>query len=251
MTTNRQYRLNFTTSFRHPKRVILALAASILCSAQMPTLAVDELGWPEFRLKNGETYCAGKAFAVRWYKGRTLLVMPLHLLSPEAGCSHYVRPEDIPRELETLKILDLERQSTLATAGKYLMKTGATAGQNTGDLSADLMAFELPMSSRLTPFSLFYGQAPVGTKVTVLSKFEDSSSQPTRYTGTVSSSRPTGLVVNMDAPVTALSSSGSPVVNAKNELVGMMVGKRDDERKVIMAIPSSSMIRRMYAEIGQ
>jgi hypothetical protein len=55
----------------------------------------------------------------------------------------------------------------------------------------------------------------------------------------------------MDSPLTALSSSGSPVINAKNELVGMMVGKADDTRQVIMAIPCTSILRRLFGEIGQ
>lgn len=214
--------------------------------------ASDQLGWPSLNLTSGEKHCAGKAFAVRWYKNRTLLLLPLHILSPEAGYSHYVDPKDVSKEVRSIDVLDLQRQSVLASSSKSLLKTGCTAGQSRGDLSGDVMAFELSYGSRLTPFNMLGTQAPVGTKVWVLSKDWNSTSlTPDRYAGTVAASNPTGLVVQMDAPVKALSSSGSPVVNDKNELVGMMVGKQDDSRMVIMAIPSSSLIRRIYSEIGQ
>lgn len=122
-------------------------------------------------------------------------------------------------------MLDLQGQSVLASSSKSLLKTGCTVGRGTGDLSGDLMAFELSSSSRLTPFNMLGTLAPVGNKIWVLSKDKESSSlSPDRYSGTISSSIPTGLVVQMDAPVKAFASSGAPVVNAKNEMVGMMVG---------------------------
>lgn len=232
-------------------RALPFLLTVVALSVALPAYAVEELGWPQFHLTNGDVHCAGKAFAVRWYRGRSLLLMPLHLLSPEAAYKRYISPQEVGREVASLEILDLRSFQPIATAGKCLLKTGATVGQNSGDLSDDLMAFEAPTSSRLTPFNIFYGQVPVGTKVTVLASLKGSSDQPTRYTGVVASSKPVGISINMDRPLTALSCSGAPIVNAKNELVGMMVGKRDDTRTVVMAIPSSSLIRRLYAEIGQ
>lgn len=232
----------------------LVLAAWIVCNfvATASAQASDQLGWPSLNLANGEKHCAGKAFAVRWYKNRTLLLLPLHILSPEAGYSRYVDASEVSRVVRSIDVLDLQSQSVLASSSKSLLKTGCTAGQSRGDLSGDVMAFELNSSSRLTPFNMLGTLAPVGTKIWILSKEQGTSGlAPDRYAGTVVASNPTGLVMQMDAPVRALSSSGAPVVNAKNELVGMMVGKQDDSRMVIMAIPSSSLIRRIYSEIGQ
>lgn len=242
------------------------LPPSILCKFYLALLVVamlngftasqarasDQLGWPSLNLTNGQKHCAGKAFAVRWYKNRTLLVLPLHILSPEAGYSHYVDARDVSKEVRSIDVLDLQMQSVLASSTKPLLKTGCTVGQARGDLSGDVMAFELSSGSRLTPFNMLGTLAPVGTKIWILSKEQDKSGlAPDRYPGTVVASSQTGLVMQMDTPVRALSSSGSPVVNAKNELVGMMVGKQDDSRMVIMAIPSSSLIRRIFNEIGQ
>ncbi len=231
---------------------LLFVLAGIIVSGMSPAFAVDQFGWPRFNLNDGQEHCAGKAFAVRWYRNRTLLLLPLHILSPEAEYSHYVAPQDVSKEVRSVDVLDLQQQSVLASSSTSLLKTGCTVGQGTGDLSGDLMAFELSSSSRLTPFNMLGTLAPVGTKVWVWSKDTESRSlSPDRYSGTISASSPSGLVLQMDAPVKAISSSGAPVVNAKNELVGMMVGKQDDRRMVIMAIPSSSLIRRLYSEIGQ
>lgn len=231
---------------------LFLVLAGIIVSGISPAFAVDQFGWPRFNLNDGQEHCVGKAFAVRWYRNRTLLLLPLHILSPEAEYSHYVAPQDVSKEVRSIDLLDLQRQSVLASSSKSLLKTGWTVGRGTGDLSGDLMAFELSSSSRLTPFNMLGTLAPVGTKVWVWSKDTESRSlSPDRYSGTISVSSPTGLVVQMDAPVKAFSSSGAPVVNAKNELVGMMVGTQDDRRMVIMAIPSSSLIRRVYNEIGQ
>lgn len=216
--------------------------------------AADEVGWPSFTMANGDKQTAGKACAINWYRNRKLIIMPLHILSPEAGYGHYVRAQDVAREVSNLDVLDLQQQSVLASSRKSLLKTGWTVGQGTGDLSGDIMAFELTSASscRLKPFRLSANLSPRGTKVWVLSKDQHSSSfEPDRYSGIVSSCNASGMVVDLDSPIVAISSSGSPVVNAQGELVGMMVGKADDERRVIMAIPSPSILKRIYNEIGQ
>lgn len=233
-------------------RTLIIIAFLAALAGLSPAWASDEVGWPRFTMSNGEQQTAGKAFAINWYRNRKLIITPLHILSPEAGYSHYVRPADVAREVSTLDVMDLLNQAVLASSRQPLLKTGWTVGQGTGDLSGDIMAFELSSSSRLKPFQLCATLPPKGTRVWVLSKEMNTSGyEPDRFAGTVSSGNASGLVVDMDSPLTALSSSGSPVINAKNELVGMMVGKADDTRQVIMAIPSTSILRRLYGEIGQ
>ena len=211
------------------------------------------VGWPVFKLRSGETHCAGKAFAIKWYRGRTLLLMPLHLLSPEAGFSHYVNARDVAGVVSEVEIQDLAQQSVLATVSSAdcLLKTGTTVGMGKGDLNTDLMAFELRGSSKLDPLQISGTLPKVGSEVYVLTKdMHATSSQPDRFAGKVARADVTGLTIRMDSPLTALSSSGAPVVNEKNELVGMMLGKQDESRMVIMAAPAATMFRRLYAEVG-
>ena len=231
--------------------ILSALLTIAFTTAVLPGLALDQVGLPEFQMASGEKFSPGKAFAVRWYRGRNLLLMPLHLLSPEGGCSHYVKPSEIAQEVAKLQVYDLSMRSVLATAGKPVLKSGASTEQSTGSMSGDLLAFELPQSSRLTPFDMLFALAPAGTKVTILSKAGESSSSLTSYRGTITGASRTGLIIKLNYPLTALSSSGAPVVDAQNKVVGMVVGVEDDARTTIVAIPSSTMISRIYADIGK
>ncbi len=231
--------------------LLATLLLAVSTAAALPALALDQVGLPEFQMANGEKNCSGKAFAVRWYRGRTLLLMPLHLLAPEGGLSHYVKPADIATEVSKLQVYDFQMRSVLAVAGKPVLKSGASTAQASGSMGNDLMAFELPASSRLTPFDLFFGLAPRGTQVTILSKAGDSSVQPTSYRGTVTTSARSGLIIQLNYPLTAVSSSGAPVLDAQNKVVGMVVGMGDDERKIVVAVPSSTMISRIYADTGK
>ena len=121
-----------------------------------------------------------------------------------------------------------------------------------GNICEDLMAFELPSSCRLPLLALAPVLVPVGTRVWVLSKdMPATSREPDRFPGTVVRSLASGVTVKLDRPITALSSSGSPIVNAKNELVGMMVGKQDLQRTVVMAIPSTGIYAKLYRELGR
>jgi hypothetical protein len=66
----------------------------------------------------------------------------------------------------------------------------------------------------------------------------------------VQHSSPNGITVRLDQSLDAFSSSGSPVVNEKNELVGMLVGTGDDARTIINLAPSTGIYQRLYAEMG-
>jgi hypothetical protein len=112
------------------------------------------------------------------------------------------------------------------------------------------MAFELPANCRLHVYALDPDMVPAGTKIWLLTKVQhDGNDSPDRFTGTVVRSVPTGLTIKMDSPLTALSSSGSAVVNAQNQLVGMMVGKQNAERTLINAIASNMIYRKLYREL--
>ena len=208
------------------------------------------VGWPRLHFRNGDTTMAGKVFAIQWFHNQTLLIGPLHLASPEAGYSHYVDAKDIPEELLSIDVYDLSEKNIIATTGHGLLRKGWTVGQAHGDISGDMMAFPINPGSRLPLLPLSPTLATVGTKVWILSKNQPSTSNDVdRFAGTVSRSLPDGMTVTLDGTLSAQSSSGSPVVNAKGELVCMMVGKQDLQRKVIMGIPSTAIYGRLMREL--
>lgn len=210
------------------------------------------VGWPSFHLKDGSTHCAGKAFAIQWFHNRSLLIMPLHLLSPEAGLSHYVEAKNVNDEVTSVDILDLTKKNVVATGGPSLLHSGVTVGRSMGNISEDVMAFEVKSNTRLPLLALCPTMAPVGTRVWVLSKNDPpTTGEADRFPGKVTRAFITGMTVELDGPITALSSSGAPVVDAKNQVVCMMVGKQDLKRTVIMGIPSTCLYAKLYRELGR
>jgi hypothetical protein len=210
------------------------------------------VGWPLFHFKDGSTQCAGKAFAIQWFRNRSLLIMPLHLLSPEAGLNRYIAANNINDEVASVDILDLSSKNVVATGGPSLLRTGVTVGRSMGNINEDVMAFEIKSNTRLPLLALAPTMAPVGTKVWVLSKNEPATNnEPDRFPGKVVRAFITGMTVELDGPITALGSSGAPVVNAQNQVVCMMVGKQDAQRTVIMGIPSTCLYAKLFRELGR
>jgi|GEM_PF-509605 len=236
---------------------VFCFVVTALVTAALPLRAqyigsASRVGVARFHMRDGATFCSGRAFAIQWFKGRKLLLMPLHLLGPEGGYATYVEPQNVNKEVTSLEVMDLTLQSPVTTASNSLLKTGVPVEKARGDLSGDLMAFELPHHTNLPLLALCPTLVPVGTKVWVLSKENPAANREVdRYPGTVVKAYPSGVTIQMDSTLKALASSGAPVVNAKNEVVCMMVGKQDQGRTVVMGIPSTSIYARLYREIGQ
>jgi hypothetical protein len=210
------------------------------------------VGVPQFHIKDGHIHAIGKAFGIQWFRNKKLLIAPLHLLGPEGGYPVYIEAQDVPDQVLSVDVLDLKQEGIVATAGRGLLSKGLPVEKAQGDLSGDMMAFELTSNSRLPLLPLAPSLVPVGTKVWVLTKNQPATTlEADRFPGTVIRSFPSGVTIQMDGTLTALASSGSPVVNAKNELVCMMVGKRDLQRTVVMGIPSTVIYARLYKELGR
>jgi hypothetical protein len=235
---------------------IVVRLAILLSAITFPVQAFADsepvFGVPLFHFKSGDTQCAGKAFAIQWFKNRKILLMPLHLVGPGAGMSYYILPQDVPNLVESVDVLNFKHDQVLTTAKPGLLRTGCPVEKSTTTWSEDLMAFELPSNNPLTLFPLYPDLVKVGTRVWILSKGDDlDDSNPDRYAGTVTISYETGVTIKMDSSLTALSSSGAPVVNDKNELVAMVVGKVDPDRRMyITAIASSMLYKKLYRELS-
>lgn len=235
------------------KAILLMLVASltVLWPAQAQ-YGGTTVGIPKFVFKNGQSHTAGKAFGINWFKGRKLLIAPYHLLGPAGGYTHYVLPRNLPDEVTAVNVMDLQRSRLLATTGHALTSWACPVEHSDGDLSGDLMAFELPASCNFPVLTIAPPLLPVKTKVWVLTKTNNSSgSSADRYAGEVTSCYRTAMIVKMDQALDAYGSSGSPVVNDKGQLVGMMVGTMDNERKSVACIPTQSIYDRLLKEVGQ
>jgi len=163
-----------------------------------------------------------------------------------------VDPRFVPDVIDSVDVMDLQRRDVLATAKRGLLRKGSPVEKASGNLCDDLMAFDLPAPNSLTVFGLTPALPAVGTRVWVLSKCDDSrDTQADRYPGTISRVVPEGITIKLAETLDARSSSGSPVVDANNELIGMMVGTGDDARTIVDAAPAAGIYRRLYAEVGK
>ncbi len=229
--------------------------AAALLLAAVPALAQyggTPVGVPRFNFTDGTSHTAGKAFAVAWFKGRRLLLAPYHCLGPAGGYSSYIDPKVLPEKIKSVDVMNLQGSSVVATAGRELLRWACPVEHANGDLSGDMLAFELPARTSLPVLAMSAELVPAKTKVWVLTRGDRSSSlSADRYSGVVESCYRTALVVKMDQTVDAMASSGSPVVNDKGQLVGMMVGVMDDGRKTVCCIPSQTIYRRLLDEVGQ
>lgn len=245
----------FKLEFFLQMQVRLAAAALIVATLCLPAAAQyggTQVGVPKFNFKDGTSHTAGKAFGVAWFKGRKLLLAPYHCLGPAGGYSHYIDPKVLPDMITSVDVLNLQGSSVVATAGRELLKWACPVEHSNGDLSGDMIAFELPPRTSLPVLALTDQLVAPKSRVFVLTRADRSSSlSADRYGGTVESCYRTALVVKMDQPIDAMGSSGSPVVNDKGQLVGMMVGVMDDGRKTACCIPSQTIYRRLMAEVGQ
>lgn len=178
--------------------------------------------------------------------------MPLHLLGPATSYPVYIEPQDVSAKVKAVDVLNLKGTAVIAKAAHALLRQGVPVEKSNGDLGGDLMAFELSSSDRLPALVLSPSLVATGSKVWMLSKNAPATTiNVDRLAGRVERSDYKCLTVKLDKPLTAPSSSGAPIVNEKNELVGMMLGKQDDRPVVIMAIPSATIYKRLHAEIGK
>jgi hypothetical protein len=223
----------------------------------VPVLAqygeVQQVGILEYHFKNGLIGLAGKCFAVRW-GSRTVLLTALHTLCSFDTSGRLIRStkqSEIGDLLDSVEVKDFDCIRTIDTAGKSLLKRDIPFSYRGANLPGDMVAFELPENSHLSPFNLASSAAPVGTRVWLLSHvFNDRSSRVDRYMGTVTGSSSSVLAVKLDQEAPQ-ASSGAPVVNSNNEVVGMLTDTIVGDRKGIVAVPASGLVSRLSQEFGR
>lgn len=193
----------------------------------------------ELRDKSGQPIAhAGKGFAIK-ISGRDYFVTTAHGMCEGLGGT----PKSVLESIGSLAMRNFTQQE-LGTAGRCLF-----TGANNGRLDADVMVFEMSYGTRLQPLSIAPTLPAVGTRVWVLSKdgenFSNNGSVD-KFAGTVSTSSMSGIFVKLDGALTALHSSGSPVVDAKNQVVGMVCGT-GAQRKSVGCNPALAIYQRLYA----
>jgi hypothetical protein len=168
---------------------------------------------------------AGKCFGIQWFRGRKLLLAPYHCTVSSTPGNNGRENQSNGAKITGVEVFDLREQEVVAEAGPPIYCGGKDVEHCGDDWTEDLMVYELKSNRHLPLLPLVTTPTPIGTKVWVLSKdLPATDRQPERFPGLITSSEPTNMSIAMERKLTATGSSGAPIVNAKNELVGMLVG---------------------------
>lgn len=237
----------FKTAKVSRKYLRMTVAMSILLAACFSTALAQYGGGStnvcvmEARDKSGQPIgTGGKGFALR-ISGRDYLITTAH------GMCELLGPSASPRTMfETIGTVNLRNfaNQDLGNAGRCLL-----AGNLEARYDTDILVFELPYGTRMQSLYLAPALPQAGSKVWVLSKEGSNFSSDAsidRYPGTVTSSTIRALSVKLDSQLTAFHSSGSPVVDAKNQVVGMLCGTNAD-RSGIGCNPGLNIYQRLVA----
>ncbi len=214
--------------------------------------SANAAGSPVFHLKDGTERHGAKCFAIKWFHGKNLLLCPLHTVEPLPGDKSlsYIDPSILPDAISSVEVMDLGYREVIARGTHELLRKSSIG--MTGNLCDDLAAFELSDSAKLQILGLC-GHLPArGTRVWIISKtYPSQTSAGERFPGTVVESTPTGIDIKLDQALTAHGSSGAPVIDARNQVIGMVVGTGDEARTIVNAAPSTGIYQRLFAEVGQ
>ncbi len=177
--------------------------------------------------QNGQSLgTAGKGFALK-VGGRDILITTAHGI-----CEIYGPTAEPSTSLDKIGSVVLRNfaEKEIATAGKCL-----SVGTRDAGYATDLLAFELPPGVQMQSMYLSPSLPAKGMRVWVLSKEgANFSTNPAvdKYPGTVESATNSALNVRLDRALTAYHSSGSPVIDSKNQVVGMLCGISDDRKNI-------------------
>jgi hypothetical protein len=203
-------------------------AAPGVCVVQIKTRTGQVLG------------TAGKGFAAN-VAGRNVLVTTAH------GLSQLMGSEDTEANLAnlgTLTMMNLAGQE-IGNAGECVLH---------GSQGLDLLMFDLPAGG-MQSFSMAPESPAIGTHIWVLSKNGQNFSGTNgvdRFAGTVVQSLPGSFGARMETPLTAMHSSGSPVVDEHNNVVGMLTGVSSN-RGLIEGIPATAITQSLnpHAQVSR
>jgi hypothetical protein len=223
----------------------VAIAASwLLTTPQAPAqYGGMEVAMPRYVFKDGTNHISGRCFAARW-NGRNYLLTTLHQLGPGGGYGRQLRQSELNSLVDHVDAIDTH--NTVFDTAKTSVLT-KDSGASTANFPSDMMAFELPSSTRLRALDLSPSLVPARSHVSVCTWDFNSSGGATRYSATVTRSDPSTILLHSDSALPA-ASSGSPVIDGRGSVIGILVGMMNSQRTDAIALPSSGIAARLTAE---
>lgn len=194
-----------------------------------PKLSSQAVGHPRFIKKDGQIWSAGTAFFTSDKEGKPLLLTAHHLLGPSGGLAKEIPASEVAAQIKTVRFSDLENRFVSGSATQTVSLTPMPPTKSAADESGDMEAFRftpeagqeiptLPLAAENAKFneSLWLVGRAIGEK-------RPGDKGLVLYPARAVLSEDKRLVIQLRNPVAVRGFSGAPVVNARGEVVGMLL----------------------------
>lgn len=181
---------------------------------------------PVITLKNGRTFAAGTAVAVRLKPdGKPVLLTALHLFGPAGGeLDKETPPAEMDRVVKGLALTPLGGKKPVAFAKGSLRKSGAGVSDENTDVSGDVAAFTLLPNARVNALPLAGERPRMGEWLWLIGDEVEHKPQTQRlYPVKVVQVDEKSGKLYFKTPVELQGFSGAPLINSRREVVGLLI----------------------------
>ncbi len=184
------------------------------------------------------------------------MLTALHLFGEAGGLQNDIPAQSLPDEVKEITLFDMEYGSQLGTAGRGLLRDGYPMRDDGPyvDCSGDVVAFQLPEGIAMGSAPLAARNPEVGQRVWIVGKeYKEKGPTANLYSGTIAEVSTGVIALVEDVPFDGTGFSGGPVVNAKGEVVGTVIGSAEKfGKKYSLLNPIAAIRSRLKAaNIGQ
>jgi hypothetical protein len=181
---------------------------------------------PKITLRSGQAYEAGTAVAVRLQPGgKPILITALHLFGPAGGTLEKdTPPAELEKVVRGLVLTPMGGSKPAAAARGALRKSGPGVTEENRDVSSDLAAFTLLPNSRVNALNLAREKPQLGEWVWLVGdEFQHQPQAQRLFPAQVGPGNDRSGTVRFPKPVELQGFSGAPLVNSKQEVIGILI----------------------------
>lgn len=214
-----------------------------------PVVAKNTALRPTFILNGREPLQAGTAVLARTRPGaQPVMLTALHLLGEAGGLEEEVSPAKIDAVVREVRLRPIQGGAPVALARGGVRKTGAAlSGENT-DVSQDLAAFRVTRNAGATVLDLATSNPRMGEWVWLVGDEISHKPQTQRlFPARVTIVTDQVGVLNFERAFELQAFSGAPLVNAKKQVVGLLIGGDGDRTGTFNPVAG---IRKRLVESG-
>lgn len=181
---------------------------------------------PVFLKRGGGSYSAGTAVAVRVKPGGAPIALTAqHLFGPMGGLDAPVAPGKLDQKIAGVALVPFGGRKPVASARGSLRKSGEFPDESLDDVSGDVAAFRLAPKSRVNALELAPGNPAMGEWIWLVGDVVDHEPQKQRlFPGRVLIVSDKKTLVTFKDHFTLQAFSGAPLINAKKQVVGLLIG---------------------------